>query len=194
MSVKDKSKKRLSRENILDSALRIIGTNGIYSLTHRSVAKEAKVAHSTVSYYFRTIDDLTVGAFKKLIADDEAVSDVQLLNLVEKKGTFSIEEFVGVIASGLKSKHKSGYLLQAEYELFVYSSRNKELAEAMRNARKRDVNGVQKLLDRKGYKNVDAEIILSIFGEFARDLVHNNLKGAELKVKKVLNLIEKLKK
>ena len=96
------SKKRLSRENILDSALRIIGTSGIYSLTHRSVAKEAKVAHSTVSYYFRTIDDLTVGAFKKLIADDEAVSDAQLLNLVEKKGTFSIEEFVGVIASGLK--------------------------------------------------------------------------------------------
>ena len=64
----------------------------------------------------------------------------------------------------------------------------------MRNARKRDVNGVQKLLDRKGYKNVDAEIILCIFGEFGRDLVHNNLKGAELKVKKVLNLIEKLKK
>ena len=70
---------------------------------------------------------------------------------------------MGVIASGLKSKHKSGYLLQAEYELFVYSSRNKELAEAMRNARKRDVDGVQKLLDRRGYKNVDAEIILSIF-------------------------------
>ena len=61
------------KRQILDSALRIIGTHGIYSLTHRSVAKEAKVAHSTVSYYFRTIDDLTVGAFKKLIADDKVI-------------------------------------------------------------------------------------------------------------------------
>ena len=65
---KKQKKKNLSRDHILESALKVIGFQGMGNLTHRSVAAKANVAHSTVSYYFRTIDDIASAAFKKIVA------------------------------------------------------------------------------------------------------------------------------
>ncbi len=48
--MKNKQKKKnLSRDHILESALKVIGHQGMGNLTHRSVAAKAIVAHSTVS-------------------------------------------------------------------------------------------------------------------------------------------------
>ena len=87
--MKNKQKKKnLSRDHILESALKVIGHQGMGNLTHRSVAAKANVAHSTVSYYFRTIDDIASAAFKKIQIENRNFMDEQNASLADtgKKG------------------------------------------------------------------------------------------------------------
>lgn len=61
------------RLEILDSAYRIVGSDGIESLHARTIAAELEINHATVHYYFRTRSDLLVGladfALQRLEAD-----------------------------------------------------------------------------------------------------------------------------
>ena len=50
--MKNRQKKKSLKDHILESALKVIGHQGMGNLTHRSVAAKVTVAYSTVSYYF----------------------------------------------------------------------------------------------------------------------------------------------
>lgn len=50
---------------ILDGAERVLQARGYGAITSRSVAEEAGVKHQLVYYYFHTIDDLLLAAFKR---------------------------------------------------------------------------------------------------------------------------------
>jgi AcrR family transcriptional regulator len=48
------------REQLLDAALRLAKKKGLYSLSHKEVAKECGVARPTVAHYFSRLDDLRI--------------------------------------------------------------------------------------------------------------------------------------
>lgn len=52
----------VSRRQILDAATALIATDGVATLTHRSVAARAGVSTARVAYHFPTVDDLLVSA------------------------------------------------------------------------------------------------------------------------------------
>ncbi|WP_137824806.1 TetR family transcriptional regulator [Brevibacterium sp. 2SA] len=51
-----------SRQEIIDATLALIERDGAAGVTHRRVAREARVASSLPHYYFATLDDLLVAA------------------------------------------------------------------------------------------------------------------------------------
>ena len=59
---------RASRTAILDGAARVIRTEGIDALTHRSAAAAAGVPLARVSYHFATVDELAVAAAGHFLA------------------------------------------------------------------------------------------------------------------------------
>lgn len=59
---------RASRAAILDGAARVIRTEGIDALTHRSAAAAAGVPLARVSYHFSTVDELAVAAAGHFLA------------------------------------------------------------------------------------------------------------------------------
>ncbi len=63
-SRKRRSKGEKTREAILEGALRVIGREGLRSVTHRAVAAEAGVQLSLTTYYFKDIDALMAEAFE----------------------------------------------------------------------------------------------------------------------------------
>lgn len=62
------------RRAILEAALRIIVREGIRSVRHRAVAKEADVPLSATTYYFKDISDLIADAFTLFV--EQAMQEV----------------------------------------------------------------------------------------------------------------------
>ncbi len=116
-----------TRRAILDAALRVVAAGGVEAMTHRSVATEAGIAHGTITYHFRSRDDIILAAFRHHI---ERVS-TELDALFEERLTtkWTIDEFV---VEFLRRSLQDRQSLVAEYELILYASRDAELAAEYR--------------------------------------------------------------
>jgi DNA-binding transcriptional regulator YbjK len=66
--VKRYAKGEAREREILEATIDLIYEEGISSVTHRSVARQAGVALSAPSYFFPSIDDLIVEAFRSIVA------------------------------------------------------------------------------------------------------------------------------
>ena len=53
---------QLRRALLIESALRVVARSGVVGVTHRSVAAEAGVSKSAVTYHFASLDDLLTAA------------------------------------------------------------------------------------------------------------------------------------
>lgn len=60
------------RRKILEAGARILAERGAAELSHRSVAKEAGVALSVVSYHFRAVNDLVYGVYRFVQSESAA--------------------------------------------------------------------------------------------------------------------------
>src|SRR4051794_14839929 len=54
-----------SRDLIFDAVERVLQKDGYIALTARRVAEEAGFNHQTVYYYFETMEELVLGAFRR---------------------------------------------------------------------------------------------------------------------------------
>ncbi|MBB6522083.1 TetR/AcrR family transcriptional regulator [Pseudoteredinibacter isoporae] len=75
---------RHRRREILEATLRIIARDGIRSVRHRAIAKEAEVPLSATTYYFKDIKDLINDAFGLFIEES------QVRNAWLKEQTFAL--------------------------------------------------------------------------------------------------------
>ena len=155
----EKAGRDLSKKHILDSALKVIGEEGIASLTHRSVAKKANVAHSTVSYYFRTVDDILVNSFISMMDDLESRAEEIGLAIVEKKGKLTAKELFEIGARQAKEHYDSGYLLKAKYELILYAASNTALSRVYAKYADLNAKGLERFLKNMGYKKIDGRML-----------------------------------
>ena len=117
-----------SREKILNSALEIIGRDGLSSLSMRSVATEASVPLGAVTYYFESKQQLIGEAF--LVHSQRELRRV-ISTVSSIGGADSPADLARVIADFLiDGLQNSGNALVAEYEFLLGASRRADLARA----------------------------------------------------------------
>lgn len=61
-----------TRESIVQATLRVIAAQGVGGVTHRAVAREARVNLSLTTYYFVDLYDLVAAAFRDLMQRSQA--------------------------------------------------------------------------------------------------------------------------
>jgi TetR/AcrR family transcriptional regulator, regulator of biofilm formation and stress response len=116
---------RARRTAILDAALAVVARDGTGAVTHRAVAKIARVPLAATTYYFASRDELLLEAFRHLTARRMEALDAAFAILPEK---MSVE----VAAAGWA--HALAELLEteparvvAEFEMHLESCRRPQL-------------------------------------------------------------------
>ena len=115
------------REAILDATLRVIGTGGVDSVTHRRVAAEAGVPLGSIAYYFESRDALIPEAFRHHMSEVR-----RTVRFAEQRVTpRTLETLVDAMVDLSKHYLAQPSLQRAEFEMYVYAARNPEIAEEM---------------------------------------------------------------
>ncbi|MYS78774.1 TetR/AcrR family transcriptional regulator [Embleya scabrispora] len=60
------------RALMLDASIRVLATNGLRGLTHRAVQEEAGLPNGSVTYYFKTRDQLILAVVERMATLDRA--------------------------------------------------------------------------------------------------------------------------
>jgi DNA-binding transcriptional regulator YbjK len=114
------------RGELLDAAVRLIGTHGIDAVTHRAVAAEAGVPAASTSYYFRSKDELIDDALRR-------VTEGEIARLRERREALGgmlddldvvVEALAGWIEEQLAPSGRVALL--AQYHLQIESARRPE--------------------------------------------------------------------
>jgi|SRR6185437_1784422 DNA-binding transcriptional regulator YbjK len=108
------------REDILEAALRLIGTGGVDSVTHRAVAQEAGVSLAATTYYFDSKSVLIEEALERMVA--RSIEDVRRHTASPAK--ISRAELIErIVAFAEAQAHDPGAFLTAQYELMLEAGR-----------------------------------------------------------------------
>lgn len=115
---------------ILAATVDLIFEEGISAVSHRAVAKRAEVADSAPSYFFPSIDDLIIEAFRSImetmIGGLEALSDrIEEENMDQET---AVDEFVR-LAIETQPKYD-----KVQYEAYLFATRRPALAPEVRSA------------------------------------------------------------
>jgi DNA-binding transcriptional regulator YbjK len=116
---------RARRTAILDAAIEVVARDGTGAVTHRAVAKLAKVPLAATTYYFASRDDLLLEAFRHLTARRMAAYDAALAILPAK---LSAEVAAAGWAHALAEllTHEPAAVV-AEFEMHLEGSRRAQL-------------------------------------------------------------------
>lgn len=107
---------------ILDAAVRLIGTGGLSALTHRAVAEAAGVPLGSTTYYFTDRDDLIRRTMEHAVETEEE----RLSAIVERfGGPLTVEASVSLLTQMFFDKTVADPLYDlALFELFLEATRN----------------------------------------------------------------------
>lgn len=116
---------RARRTAILDAAIEVVARDGTGAVTHRAVAKLAKVPLAATTYYFASRDDLLLEAFRHLTARRMAAYDAAFAILPAK---LSAEVAAAGWAHALAEllTHEPAAVV-AEFEMHLEGSRRAQL-------------------------------------------------------------------
>ena len=117
-------KGRARRTAILEAALTVVARDGTGAVTHRAVAKAARVPLAATTYYFASRDDLLIEAFRYLTAERIAALDVALAAVPER---MSAEVAAAGWAHALAENLRADARVVSELELHLEASRRPEL-------------------------------------------------------------------
>lgn len=116
---------RARRTAILDAAIDVVARDGTGALTHRAVAKLAKVPLAATTYYFASRDDLLVEAFRHLTTRRMAAYDAAFAILPDKlSGELAAAGWAHALAEILESEPLAAV---AEFEMHLEASRRPQL-------------------------------------------------------------------
>lgn len=109
------------RREILEATLRVVERDGVAGVSHRSVAREARVPTTSTTYYYATLDDLLIATLT-WSAEQMAATFREVLPLTPA----DVARFIADAAG----RHRGRTL--AEYELYLLAARRPELRAAAR--------------------------------------------------------------
>jgi len=118
------------REQILDASVRVFGTGGAAAVTHRAVAKVARVPLGSTTYYFTDREDLLL----QTMAYARASEAVRLAAIVDAlDGTLTIERSIEVLTEMFFDKTVADPLYDlALFEMFMEATRNAAVRDEAR--------------------------------------------------------------
>ena len=107
------------REQLLDAAITVLGSQGIRQLTHRAVDAAAELPAGSASNYFKTRDSL-VDAIIERFAERERASWEALAGMVTPR---TAEELAGVLAAYVRRAVGADRVMTiARYGIFIESA------------------------------------------------------------------------
>jgi TetR/AcrR family transcriptional regulator, regulator of biofilm formation and stress response len=108
---------------ILEATIDLIYEEGISAVTHRAVAERAGVAHSAPSYFFPSIDELIVEAFRTIMAT--VMDDLEALSARIEAEDMSREDAVDAFVTlALESAPR---IDKVQYEAYMFATRRPAL-------------------------------------------------------------------
>ena len=110
------------REQILDASVRVFGTGGASAVTHRAVAKVARVPLGSTTYYFTDRNDLLL----QTMAHARACEAIRLASIVDALDeVLTIDRSVEVLTEMFFDKTVADPLYDlALFEMFMEATRN----------------------------------------------------------------------
>jgi len=116
-----------NRMRILRAALRVIETDGVDSVTHRSVDAVANVAAGTTTYHFATRIDLIRQAFALYISDAETA----LAAALTTRQILTREDLLAFLTGITSLDAENTDLFTTECELLLFSLKDSETGVAV---------------------------------------------------------------
>ncbi|MBW2458975.1 MAG: TetR family transcriptional regulator [Deltaproteobacteria bacterium] len=137
---------QLKRWQILDATLGVVGDGGVDAVRHRRVAAEAGLPLGSITYYFRSRDELIRAAFEHFLEQNTAFMNA--LSADFEGG--NAEDVVQFIVEMVRQEFEHPARVRAEYELILYASRDEALAEAFGSWERDTTARVAEVLERLG--------------------------------------------
>jgi DNA-binding transcriptional regulator YbjK len=106
------------RRALLDATLRVIGRDGLSSVTQRAVAAEARLPPSAVYYYFATLDDLVTAVLVDV--NDRFLAELRALHT----GDGALRALASAIVANTRRRRDE---VLAELELWTLAARGDPL-------------------------------------------------------------------
>ena len=150
------------RGAIIDAAVRIIGTRGLQALTHRNVAREAKVPLAATTYYFTSKEEILREALEAL-----AAAEVERLAEVAStiRGVSSMEELAGLVVEALlPDPEEAERRWLAQFEIYLEAARNPALRPAVEHWRAAFVEVAESALRVAGSSDPKGHAELAVAG------------------------------
>ncbi|EHK88108.1 TetR/AcrR family transcriptional regulator [Saccharomonospora azurea] len=124
------------KDQVLDAAIRVLGTQGTRQLTHRAVDAEARLPQGSTSNYFRNRDALVAGVLDRLVTQDEqawGLFSADLANVTLTLDTFTdaLAQFVDELAATARTA------TLARYAIFLEAAHHEHLREQIDTRRHR---------------------------------------------------------
>lgn len=111
------------RDRLIDTTLDIIAEHGVAGTTHRKIAAAADVPVGSVTYHFKSLDDLLTAAFTRL-AERTAARYAEDLGAAT-----SPDEALDIITGYILGMLGSPGTLLPSYELYLMAARRPELRQ-----------------------------------------------------------------
>jgi len=120
------------RTQLLDTALALIAKQGLRGLTHRAVQDAAGLPHGSVTYYFKTRDQLVLAVVERIIEIDRERAQpairAALRTLTAAPAAPDYQKLAKLLRRWWTDSHQ---LLLARYELDLAGARDLAIREAM---------------------------------------------------------------
>jgi DNA-binding transcriptional regulator YbjK len=115
------TKGAVRKQAIVDAAIDLIAENGTEPLSHRSAARRAGVPDSAPSYYFESIEELTLEAFRAAIRT--FIARIEALTAAVEQTAMSPEELIRTYVAGAPAAARETRL---QFEAYLYATRHPE--------------------------------------------------------------------
>ena len=146
------------RQDILEATLRLIGSGGVNTVTHRAVAEEAGVSLASTTYYFDSKSALIEEALELMIA--RSIDDVRQFTTCPPE--ISQEELIDRVMGFAEAQiNDPNAFLLAQYELMLEAGRAEYLRPLARRWTIAYMDGFNNLVESAGLPDpvATAEIV-----------------------------------
>ena len=180
----DLEESRTSRERLLDAAIHLAGRYGMKSVTYRSVASHAGVAHGLVRHHFGSRSGLLAEALERASSVDAVETQISAPTIAEFATTFVPEI----------SEHWDRALLQ--FDSAIAAIRGQADMQQITRDYDRYLRGVSETLRAAGIRDEDGSLAALVFaaldGLTIQHLVYGSADRTELALSSLRSLLARL--
>jgi AcrR family transcriptional regulator len=132
------------RRRILDAALELMGEGGADAITHRAVARRAKVSLGSTTYHYGTREELIRAAFRHYLTEVTALFE----SIGVRTPRTGVDGVVELAVDVARRSIQEPVAVRAEYELILSSARDPILAREFVAYERAIEGGLARVLER----------------------------------------------